>query len=399
MSNVLEKIIKTINEEKVEMLYLCFVDFKGQLRTKGIFTYELLKNYEGFFKDGVSVTVNLFDEKSQKSDFFLLKPITSSFKVIDFIESDIKSAFILCDIINSNLDSRKYIHKVSEIMSKNNYLPMCGMGLTYTIESDDIAYAGNGNHMLLPSSKFNQFSLQLSKILINLGIDIEYYIPGSLRHNHLAFVTKDLITTVDNDTISRWIASTYAIDNNISINFSKPFERVAPIHISLWDLEMKNNLFYDSNDRYEFSKIGRYFVGGILCYFDEIFAVIIGSSKKLPEENYVCKFSYEDDNSVISTPCYYVENEKMSRAGWSKRCLFRGILPETNMYLTLSSIYMAGLIGIKEKIEYEKYIDEKHTVNSLSIEEKINKLERCQPFVELFGNDIIGKLIENLKSL
>ena len=162
---------------------------------------------------------------------------------------------------------------------------------------------------------------------------------------------------------------------------------------------MKNNLFYDSEDKHEFSKIGKSFVGGVLCYFDEIFAIIIGSSKKLPKDNHVFKFSYQDDNSAIISPCYYVENEKMTRSGWGKRCLFRGILPETNMYLALSAIYMAGLIGIKEKIDYTLYCDENHTVNSVSIAEKINKLKNCKPFIELFGNEIIEEIIKNLKKL
>ena len=393
------EIEKKINDEKVEILYLCFVDFNGNLRTKGMFSNELLRNLKSFFHDGISVTVNLCNNESERDEYYIIKPLPNSFKIINFINSEDKSAYILCEVLNTDLNTRKYIEKIVEIMNKSNYLPMCGHGLTFTLDNDQNKYIGNDNHCLIPSSFFNKFTLNLSKVLSNNGIDVEYYVPGGKKHNHLAFVPKNLITMTDSKILSKWITLTYATDRNIKMKFSKPSERLAPYHISLWDLKMENNLFYDPDQENEFSEIGQYFVGGILKYFDEIFSIIIGSAKKVPKIEYKCDFSYNDDNCVISSPCYYTENRKISRYGWSKRCLFRGILEEANLYLVLSAIYLAGLNGINEKINFKEYCNSKHTANSLSIEEKIDKIKKCKLFTDFFGNEIIEKLVNNLMNL
>ena len=100
----LDRIKEKIVSSRITILYLNFIDLKGQVRSKGIYTCELLKNFEGFFHDGISVTGSLMDEYSQKSVFFIIHPIPETFTVVNWaINGEERLAYILCDIQNTSL--------------------------------------------------------------------------------------------------------------------------------------------------------------------------------------------------------------------------------------------------------------------------------------------------------
>ena len=398
MSN-LQAIKRIIENDKVEILYLNFIDFKGEVRTKGIFIYELLKNLEGFFNDGISVTGNLIDAIDEGSNFFIVKPIAETFTVLNWIHgSNYKSAFVLCTLLNSPIDSRGILSHVVDIIKRLHYKPMCGLGITYCLDGDNAA-AGNGYYKLIPSSKLNVFNTDAANILISSGIDIEYFIPSGINHNHLAFVTKDLLRAIDQYALATWITSSVAAYNQVGIKFSKPFENSAPIHFSIWDEDENNNLFYDPSEQYELSALGYSFIAGVLKYFDEIFAVIIGSSGIMPTINYKRNYSYDDDDNVISAPCFFFENGKMARSGWSKRCVFRGIMHETNLYLAVACIFLAGKIGVNEKLNVSDYCNRNYGIQTLSLTGKMDKLKQCQPFTEVLGQPIVDQLIGKLDKM
>ena len=147
---------------------------------------------------------------------------------------------------------------------------------------------------------------------------------------------------------------------------------------------------------FELSVKGYSFIAGILYHFDELFAIIIASNGHAPKENYKKNYSFEDDDSVISAPCYFHENGKMIRAGWSKRCIFRGIDCNVNLYLVIACIFAAGFDGIQKNYKLDNLIDKNYGIASSTTAEKMHKLENNNLFNEFLGTSIIKLLKEKL---
>lgn len=399
MKNI-EEIKKQIVDENVTILYLNYIDLQGQVRTKGIFTCELLKNLEGFFKDGISVTGSLIDEYQEKSDFFIVRPIPDTFTVINWQTNEgEKSAYVLCDILNNSIDSREIVKKITAQLKEQHLKPMSGLGITYKISNLVETENGGGFYKCFPGSELDSFNSCLASTLLHSGIELEYFVPSGSIHNHLAFVTKDLLKSMDNNALGKWITASYAMSKRKQLVFSKPFENSAPIHLSVWDEQEKRNLFYDPTAEYELSEQGYAFIAGVLTYFDELLAIIAATSGALPKVDYKKKYSYEDDDSIISAPCYFFENGKMARSGWSKRCIFRGIDSEANLYIVTACIFAAGFQGIKASYSLEECVDINYGVNSSLLQEKMEKLQQCQLFNELLGNSIMKELGKSLERI
>lgn len=390
---VIDKIKKQIVDENIIILYLNYIDLQGQVRTKGIFTCELLKNLEGFFKDGISVTGSLIDEYQEKSDFFIVRPIPDTFTVINWVTNETeKSAFVLCDILNSSIDSRFIVKKITDQYKEQHLKPMSGLGITYRITNLAEHEMGGGFYKCFPGGEFDFFNSCLASNLLKSGIELEYFVPSGSVHNHLAFVTKDLLKSMDNNALGKWITASFALARQKQLDFSKPFENSAPIHLSIWDEQEQRNLFYDPTAEYELSEKGYAFIAGVLAYFDELIAIIAATSGVLPKVDYKKKYSYDDDDSIISAPCYFFENGKMARTGWSKRCIFRGIDDNSNLYIVISCIFAAGFEGIKSSYRTNDWVDANYGIHSSSLREKKEKLLKCELFKELLGTSVMRQL-------
>lgn len=397
--DIIEHIKNTIQTERISVLYLNFVDLEGEIRSKGMFTCELLKNLEGFFKDGISVTGNLKNARDEENSFFIIRPIAETFTTIRWTSYGTeKPAFVLCEVINSSLDCRSVVSKLTRTMKNKQIKPMSGLGLTYQIDGLSIAEKQAGYYKCFPGSKMNIFNNELASTLLNSGIELEYSVPSGPDCQHLALVPKDLLKSMDSYALGKWITSSFALSKGHNVGFIKPFENSAPLHLSIWDENEKCNLFYDPQEQYEFSQKGYSFIAGVLKYFDEIFAIIAAVNGAMPKVNYTKTYSYLDDNSVISAPCYFLENGKIVHSGWGKRCVFRGIGCNANLYLVTSSIFAAGFEGIQNEYSVDQFTNKSYGVHSSSLSEKKHKLLECSLFSDLFGSSIMNVFEENLSN-
>jgi glutamine synthetase len=395
----IEVIKQKIEENEIKIVYLNFPDMNGNIRTKGVLATEILRTVHISMLDGISVSGNLIEGFETNNSWFLIVPILETFTVISWGKNDkYKAAYMLCSLKNSDMNSRNCVEKLMSIAEDADLYPMCGMPLTYEILGKDET-KGNDFYKLLPSSAINKFNIHLVNVLLDAGIDIEAFIPYGKSHNGIEFVPQPVLNSIDQIELSKWIASSLAIDESLSLNFSRPMENSSPIHMSIWNKTPYKNLFFDPEDELELSSYGYSFMAGILANFDEIFAVIIGTSGKMPECKYKRSFSAKSDECILSVPLCFIEKQKKDRVGWSKRCIFRGILPETNYYLALGCVYMAGIDGIKRKLKPEQYMDETYTVFSSSIEEKIAKLERNDMFRDILGNSVLEFITSRLEKL
>ena len=129
------------------------------------------------------------------------------------------------------------------------------------------------------------------------------------------------------------------------------------VHVSLWRDAI--NTFYDKDDKYaELSQSGRYFVGGLKEHSRSLAAIVApttNSYKRLVpgfEAPIFIAWSKGNRSANVRVPAYF--NGKASE----KRVEFRTPDPSCNQYLAFPAMLMAGLDGIKKKMDPGDPIDE-----------------------------------------
>ncbi len=128
-------------------------------------------------------------------------------------------------------------------------------------------------------------------------------------------------------------------------------------HVSIWRGD--ENLFYDPSDDYaELSQYARYFIGGIIEHGRALSALVsptTNSYKRLVpgyEAPVYLAWSRANRSAAIRIPAYYKGSAK------AKRIEYRSPDPSANPYLALSAIVMAGLDGVRKKLDPGDPVDE-----------------------------------------
>jgi glutamine synthetase len=177
-------------------------------------------------------------------------------------------------------------------------------------------------------------------------------------------------------------------------------------HMSLF--EGDKNLFFDSSNEYNLSKIARQFVAGILTHIKEITLVLnqwVNCYKRLVpgyEAPVYISWGRRNRSSMVRVPMYRVGKEKATRIE------LRSPDPAANPYLAFACMLAAGLKGIEKGYELPEPIEEnifhmdddrKNTlkIDTLpnSLENAINELERSELARETLGDHVFEKLIQN----
>ncbi len=118
-------------------------------------------------------------------------------------------------------------------------------------------------------------------------------------------------------------------------------------HISLWDLDGKENLFWNADNEYQLSDTGRYFLGGMMSHAPEFmifYAHYINSYKRLANTAGAPNtLTWGFDNRTVGFRC----------AGHGKGRRIENRIPgaDANLYLVLTACLASGLYGIENKID------------------------------------------------
>lgn len=173
------------------------------------------------------------------------------------------------------------------------------------------------------------------------------------------------------------------------------------VHQSLW--KNGKNLFYDTKGYAGLSQTALYYIGGLLKHAHALCGIIApttNSYKRLVpgfEAPVILTYSQRNRSAAIRIPMYS-KNEK------AKRIEFRTPDPSCNPYLAFSAMLMAGLDGIKHKIEPGQSLDKdlydldeteasKLRTAPGSLNEAIDALEADNKFL-LEGNVFTKDLID-----
>jgi len=175
-------------------------------------------------------------------------------------------------------------------------------------------------------------------------------------------------------------------------------------HQSLW--KAGKNVFYDTKNYALISDTARYYIGGILKHADALCGFVAPTTNSyrrlVPgyEAPINLVYSQRNRSACVRIPMYSTSEK-------SKRLEFRTPDPSCNPYYSFAAQLMAGLDGIKNKIEPPKPIDkdlyeltpeEAAKVKSVpgSLDQVLDALERDHDFLldgDVFTKDVIDTWI------
>ena len=180
------------------------------------------------------------------------------------------------------------------------------------------------------------------------------------------------------------------------------------VHQSLFKGE--KNAFFDANDEYHLSEIGKAYIAGLLKHSKEISAVTnqwVNSYKRLVpgyEAPVYISWARRNRSTLVRVPMYKPGKEKATRVE------YRSPDPACNPYLAFSVMLGAGLEGIKNNYELPDPVEEdiyemsQAKREKLGIEtlpgnlfEAITYMEKSKLVREVLGDHVFEKFVDNKK--
>ena len=414
-----KQVLQTIQDENISFIDFWFVDIFGELHNVGMPSYAIDENsfINGLEKLDASSIVGF--KSVNKSDMILM-PDPNSFKILpnDYDPGHRKNARIFCDLYDGSTkkesrysrDSRGIAHKAAEklgefgfthtnwgpeieffVFDSINVYPSpyaathSGGGSGYSIDSKESPWSkGNvstainfkeGYYPSQPKDTLAGFRKDVCEDLYNyfgIKIEAEHHEVATSGQCEINLVYDDMITMADNVIAVKNLVKVKAKrKNKVATFMPKPIfgDNASAMHThqSLW--KGNSNVMYDQDDEVaQMSQIGRYYVGGILNHASALCAIsnpTTNSYKRLvpgfEAPVNVC-WGLANRSTAIRIPMYNRNQEK------SKRIEYRVPDPTANIYLLEAALLLAGLDGIKNKIDPGDPIEE--NVYKLSLEKK-----------------------------
>ena len=410
-------IIKEVEENKIDVIWLQFVDILGFPKLVEISPKMLRRALdEGVAFDGSSIEGFARIEESD----MLLKPNPETFTVLPWtLNNDIKIGKMICDVyVNNNTpfegDPRFRLRKIVKEAEEKGFIMQNGAEEEFFLfklkdnkPSTEIVSKGSYFEML-PEDVGEKTRSLIAKNLEDMGYEIEAsHHEVSPSQHEIDFKYADPITTADRIVTFKIVAKTIALLNGLYATFMpKPIFGVngsgAHTNISLIDNNGKN-LFFDKSKEFELSDIARYFIGGIFKHINAITAIAnptINSYKRIVpgfEAPVYISWAVRNRSALIRVP---QATEK------TKRIEFRSPDPTANTYLLFAVVLKAGLDGIEHKIdpgapandinifeENEKHPNKFKTLPS-TLKDAIEALKKDDVIKDCLGESIYKKYIE-----
>ena len=414
-----KQVLQIIQDENISFIDFWFVDIFGELHNVGMPSYAIDENsfVNGLEKLDASSIVGF---KSVNNSDMILMPDPNSFKILpnDYDPGHRKNARIFCDLYDGSTrkesrytrDSRGIAHKSAEklgefgfthtnwgpeieffVFDSINVYPSpyaathSGGGSGYSIDSKESPWSkGNvstainfkeGYYPSQPKDTLAGFRKDVCEDLYNhfgIKIEAEHHEVATSGQCEINLVYDEMIAMADNVIAVKNLVKVKAKrKNKVATFMPKPIfgDNASAMHThqSLW--KENSNVMYDQDDEVaQMSQIGRYYVGGILNHASALCAIsnpTTNSYKRLvpgfEAPVNVC-WGLANRSTAIRIPMYNRNQEK------SKRIEYRVPDPTANIYLLEAALLLAGLDGIRNKIDPGDPIEE--NVYKLSIEKK-----------------------------
>lgn len=374
-----EMILNKVEELNIKFVRLRFTDILGMPKNVEIPVRELGKALNGeIMFDGSSIQGFV---RIEESDMYL-KPDYSTFTVNPW-EEEKDVARITCDVYNpdgspfegcprNNL--KKVLKEIEEMGYSTNLGPEVEFFLFFRDQEGEATtktHDRGGYFDLLPVDLGEEARRDMVIALEKLGFEIEAshheVAPGQ---HEIDFRYCNALTSADRIMTLKLTGKTIALKHNLHVTFMpKPIFGIngsgMHTHISLF--KNGENIFYNSNGKYQLSKEALYFIGGLLRHakgFTAITNPLVNSYKRLTpgyEAPVYIAWSERNRSPLIRVP---------AARGDGTRAELRSPDPSCNPYLAFAVMLKAGIDGIKNQIDPGEPVSQ--NIYTMSKEEKIS---------------------------
>lgn len=448
-----------MKKENIAFVDFWFVDIIGELHRMGMPSYVLTEDdfENGLEKLDASSIVGF--SQVNKSDM-IMKPDPESFRILppDYDNGKRCNARMFCDLYEGNTskesrfnrDSRGIVHRAEDELGKYGIThAMIGPeieffvfdainvypspyaathsygGSGYSIESKESPWAkGNvstaiglreGYYPSQPKDTMDSLRKDICDDLhkyFGIIIEAEHHEVATsgqseinLKYGKMADMADDIVS------VKNFIKVKAKRSGKVATFMSKPIfgDNASAMHThqSLWNGDA--NLMFDPNDSVaQLSQIGRYYIGGILDHAAALCAITnpTTNSYKRLIPNFeapinIC-WGIGNRSAAIRVPMYRRNQEK------NKRIEYRVPDPTANVYLLEAALVLAGLDGIRRKLDPGDPIDENvylmtpekkraHKIGALpaSLKGTLDALQSDRSFLEnIFTGDFLDAYVE-----
>jgi len=448
------KVQSLIKKNNIKIVDFKFNDLPGLWQHFSIPAAELLDSSDpasGIWAEGIGFdgsSIRGF-QKIQESDMVLYLDTTTA--VVD-PACEVPTASIICNVFDPiskkayTRDPRYIAQKAEEYLKSTGIADTSFWGPEYEFFLfDDVKYSSGVNHAsysvdsvegiwntgrdeqpnlgykirhkegyfpVPPHDTLQDIRSHIINKMIETGIPVEvhHHEVATAGQNEIDMRYSSLVKMADHCMMYKYIVKNMARDCGMVATFMpKPLygDNGSGMHThqSLW--KDGKNLFFDAKGYGMISQTAKYYIGGLLKHANALMAFCAPSTnsyKRLVpgyEAPVNLVYSLRNRSAAVRIPMYS-ENPK------SKRIEFRPPDPMCNPYLSFSALLMAGLDGIKKKMdpgqpfEGNTYELEGRAAKKLptvpgSLEQAIDALEADHKFLlegDVFTQDVIDVWIE-----
>ena len=408
-----KEVLKAIKERAIEDVLLWFTDIEGHLKSFSISTSEVegaLDDGMGF--DGSSITgFNAIEE----SDMVAI-PDPDTYRVLP----DGVTARMICDVVTPDGrpydgDPRYVLRRARDRLRSMGFDTFnVGPEAEYFLFKDE-----HGTETLDEGGYFAQTTLDAAtavrrdtiRALEAMGIPVEYHhheVGPSQHEIDIRF--SNSLEMGDYMLTYRHVVKDVAKQHGYHATFMpKPLfgENGSGMHTHQSIFKDGRNMFFDADDKWHLSDVGKAFIAGQLRHARELCAVFaqwVNSYKRLVpgyEAPVYVAWSQRNRSALIRIPLYKPGSEQATRV--EIRCPD----PACNPYLTFASLLHAGLEGIEHGYELPDPMEtnlyhltpeqrRERGITSLpeTLGEAIDELSRSELMRKALGPHIFDRYVE-----
>ena len=454
-----DAVLEKIQAEGITFLDFWFVDIFGELKRMGMPSYAIDENS---FKHGLEKldASSILGFKSVNKSDMILKPDPDTFRILPpgYDNGHRKNARLICDLYEGNTAAKSRYNRDSRGIAKKATAKLEGTGIThtnwgpeveffvfdaitvypspyaathsyggsgYSIESKESPWAkGNistaidlkeGYYPSQPKDTLETFRKDVCDDLhryFGIRIEAEHHEVATSGQCEINLAYDDIIAMADNVvTVKNVVKVKAKRSGKVATFMPKPIygDNASAMHVhqSLW--ADGNNVMYDPEDSVaQLSQTGRYYIGGILNHARALCAIsnpTTNSYKRLvpgfEAPTGIC-WGMGNRSATVRVPMYYRNQQK------SKRIEYRVPDPTANIYLLEAALLLAGLDGIRRKMDPGDPVEEnvyklsvakrrEYGIGSLplSLRGALNELQSDNSFLrDVFTLDFLDKYSE-----
>jgi glutamine synthetase len=411
-----EEVLQIVEEKDVKFIRLWFTDILGILKSFAITKEELETALdEGMGFDGSSI---MGYRDIEESDMVGM-PDPDTFKILPWRPQEKATARMFVDVLNPDGspfegDPRYVLKRNLKRAADKGYTFYVGPELEYfyfkSSQAPETIDRG-GYFDLTPLDMATDLRRQTVFALENMGIKVEYSHHEVAPSQHeIDLRYNDALQMADDNMTYKLVVKEVAQQNGLYATFMpKPIfgENGSGMHVHQSLFKGSRNAFYDANEKYNLSAIGKSYIAGILKHAYEMTSVLaqtVNSYKRLVpgyEAPVYIAWANRNRSALVRVPMYKPGKELATRM--ELRCPD----PACNPYLAFSVMLAAGLEGIEKGYEIPEPVEKNifamnpkdmktNGIKSLpsNLKEAIDATEQSELVRRALGDHIFDRFIE-----